>query len=146
MYVGNVRRWVGRGLQTQGHTLTGNRMVALLMGCALLGACIALAACGGDGEPGTETIVEVDVPQSIDWAEVPGADSYRVQAWSGWTLLFEETASANQLQIDPSMHRAMKSFPRWRVVVRALAADGVIQKEEFWLGPDAANGPEQSGL
>jgi hypothetical protein len=50
------------------------------------------------------------VPQTLSFPAVDGAASYRVRAWSGYRLLFEQTVTDTQFTVTPSLARSMRPF------------------------------------
>jgi hypothetical protein len=94
----------------------------------------AFASCGRHQE---EPVASV-FPSQLHWPARPGATSYRVQAWSGLRLLFEESTSDTLLPLTESLLHAMAPFDSCRVEVR-LADSGQESHEEvpflemFWV-------------
>ncbi|HKK72193.1 MAG TPA: hypothetical protein VKA86_13325 [Candidatus Krumholzibacteria bacterium] len=80
---------------------------------------ILLGGCGGGSR--TE---DAPAPGALRWERVAGADAYRVRAWSGTRLLFEETSRADSLQWTPALLRTVRAFDTVTVRVQALDERG----------------------
>lgn len=87
--------------------------VVVLVLLILLGGC-------GDGSR-TE---EAPAASALRWDRVAGADAYRVRAWSGTRLLFEETSRADSLRWTPALLRTVRAFDTVTVRVQALDERG----------------------
>lgn len=91
---------------------------------------LGLGACGSPEEEASSAAY----PPSLRWTSRPGAASYRVQAWSGLRLLFEETTADTVLPLTPALLRAMAPFDSCRIEVRVVEVDGAAASPDvFWV-------------
>ena len=76
------------------------------------------------------------------WPAVEGATTYRVQAWSGHRLLFEESSRDTILTLTPSLERAVQPFAgRVELEVRAWNGRGERQGEVWRESIDTVGKP-----
>jgi hypothetical protein len=74
-------------------------------------------------------------PERITWEARDQVESYRVQAWVGSRLLFEETVLDATLPLTPSMTRVLAPFDSVEVQVRPGGSPMASCLERFWLRP-----------
>ena len=90
--------------------------VATVPGACALGF-LLLAGCGDRASE------EAPSPEVLRWEAVADADAYRIRAWSGTRLLFEETTRGDSLAWTPALLRTARAFDAVTVRVQALDAD-----------------------
>lgn len=118
-------------MRTATRCSTGHRMGVTLWIVLALGIG---AGCGQREGPPQPSAFRY--PARLSWEPVQDVASYRVQAWSGYRLIFEETTADTSLVLTPSLLRAMAPFDSLEVQVRALREDGEVQLQRFVLRPE----------
>jgi hypothetical protein len=99
------------------------------------GLAIAIVALGWGCQREPEAPTAHPYPPGLAWRAVEGAQAYRVQAWSGYRLVFEETLPDSTIVLTPAILRAMSPFDSLEIQVRALDGDEVIDTQRRILLP-----------
>jgi len=105
------------------------------IGIGSLGLWAWIVACGGGPEPPESPEPPEGFPsRPFHWSPVTGAADYRVRAWAGHRLLFEEDVRDTTLAPSRGMARAVAAFDTVRLEILARDAGGatLTRRERAW--------------
>ena len=115
-------------------------------GVALLTAVAALA-CGSPEErapalpaPDEAVLTGIVEGEDLRWQPIAGATTYRVRAWAGARLLFDESTREPRLRSTPSLERVLAFFPDAQLRILPEAADGTPMTQTIEIAVADARG------